>query len=54
MYNNDYSKFLRLINEIGIEDAIKMVNVEDFPDGPIKIILRTIDYSVARLKEELS
>ena len=53
MYN-DFPKLLSMINEIGIEATLQNININEIDDSVVKIILRTIDNSIQRLREELN
>jgi len=37
-----------------IEDIIKDINIDDIEDFTIRIIFRTLSYSIDRLREELN
>ena len=48
---NELQQLLILINKIGVEAAIKTIDVDD---PTIKIILRTTDHSIQRLRDKLN
>jgi hypothetical protein len=53
MYNS-LQKLSQLIDEVGIEIALETIDINDVDDPTVKVILRTIKYSIARLREELN
>ena len=52
MYNTP-AAVLKLIDDVGIENALGAIDIDDIDDSALKIILRTIEFSIQRLREEL-
>lgn len=51
---NEIINILNLIDQYGVEESLNHIDIESIDDLPIKIILRTIDYSINILKAELN
>lgn len=53
MYNTS-PQLSKLLNECGIEETLKTIDINEIDDHIIKIILTTIEHSIERLREELN
>lgn len=50
---NEYDIFLNLIKDNGTENVLKSIEIEKIPNIDIKIICRTIMYSIEELTKKL-